>query len=455
MPIKKRVLLVDDDQEFLNTLRMFLSLKGYDVTTASSGMEAVSQVSRREFDVMVADVSMPEMDGLETMEQVWLKDRHLPVVIITGVGTIENAVRAIQKGAFHYITKPFDPNSLETILSSATAFGQAHRNLATRSERRLGGDILLVGNSPEFKQILELAERIATSDAAVLITGETGTGKSLLAKYIHEKSERREKPFLVVECSTFEEEALQDELIGHVQGAFEGAVSDKPGILRKAEGGTVLLNDVNRLSPATQVKLLKAIQNSEITPLGGNDSLPVDVRCLPAASVIMREEVAQGRFREDLFFRLAVVQFHLPPLRERRSDPVLFVDHFVGKYNKQYGKNVSHIDPGIAHFLISNEWAGNIKELEHAVERAVLLSKDNALSYKDFLIGGLPPRGIPSQGGPIPLKEAAQEAEKLAIIEALRTVKGNKSEASKILGISRPTLYERLETFGLMDYTAD
>lgn len=447
-----RILVVDDEPEWQEILHLLFSRKGWDVHTASSGEEAWSRLSETGFDLVISDLAMPEMNGIDLLKRVRTVDPVLPFVIMTGVGTIQTAVEAVQLGAYSYITKPFTTQELEILALRAVEHGRMHRQLESARAREHNAVFpLVLGSNKIMHDVLGTINKIADSAVPVLIQGETGTGKSMLAMHIHDISSRRDLPFLTIDCGALPETLLESELFGHVKGAFTGALCGRRGLLEEAQGGTVFLDEIGELTLATQVKLLRAIQEHEIRPVGGNKSVTVDVRFITATNRNLQEEVAAGRFREDLYYRLAVIPIVLPPLRERQSDLLLFIGHFVEKFNARYGKSITGVSPAAVQMLFQQPWKGNIRELENVLERAVLLTEQDQLTPDVLGIQFAPidRRASDSQNTPVSLQQAVQDAERRAIQQALIITGGNRTQAAALLGIGRRTLYDKLEEYGL------
>lgn len=446
--MKTKLLIVDDERDFLDVLKSYFSFGPHEVQTAMSCEKALQMMDQTQFDVVVTDMAMPGDSGLVLLREIKKMDRYLPVIVMTGVGTIENAVETIQQGAFHYIAKPFNPKDLENLVCRAAEHVALNRRLE-REAAHATSDSFVLGQSRSIQSVVQMISKVAASTAPMIIMGETGTGKSLFARMVHEQSERRGKPFLTIDCAALAETILESELFGHVRGAFTSAVSAKRGLLEEAQGGTIFLDEIGELSLGTQVKLLRAIQEQEIKPVGGNKSSSIDVRFISATSRDLSQELAEGNFRRDLYFRLAVIPLYLPPLRERLEDLPLFVDHFIRLLNKEYKKNISHIDREVMNMLLDAPWRGNIRELENVLERAVLLSNGEAITMADICMGGPPQHNATTNSTPVSLKEVVEEAEKRAILEILAETGGNRSAAAKLLGIARRTLYDKLAQYGL------
>ena len=448
--IKDTILIVDDEPDFLHVLKKFFTLAGFQVKTAHSAEKALSMLAETPFDAVVSDMALPGKTGLDLLKKIRLMDGMLPVLIMTGVGTIESAVEAIQHGAFHYITKPFNPVDLENLVARAIESSRMHRRLAQKDkaeEDEANG--IVVGHSKQIRDVLQTIEKVAISDAPMLIQGETGTGKSMIARTIHDRSSRKNREFLTIDCASLAENLLESELFGHVKGAFTGAVSAKRGLLEEAQGGTIFLDEIGELPTGTQVKLLRAIQEREIKPVGGNKSVSVEVRFVSATSRDLHHEIETGRFRKDLFYRLSVIPLYLPALRERKEDLPLFVNHFVNLFNSRYRKNVTRIDPCVLHMFMNAQWKGNIRELENTIERAVLLTDNQVVTMDSLSIHVQTSARSYDNMEPILLKQIVEEAEKSAIVQVLQATAGNRTLAAKRLGIARRTLYDKLSAYGL------
>lgn len=444
-----KLLVVDDEPDFLHVLKSFFSFGDYEVQTAGSGEEALRLISETAFDAVITDMAMGGMSGLELLRTIKQSDANLPVIIMTGVGTIESAVEAIQFGAFHYVTKPFNPQDLDNLVHRAIESANMQRRLAENDCRQEDQGSMMVGTSRRMQDVLQTVQKVAASDVPILILGETGTGKSLLARHIHEQSDRSDRDFMTIDCASLADNLLESELFGHVKGAFTGAVAAKRGLLEEAQGGTVFLDEIGEMSPSTQVKLLGAVQELKIKPVGGNKTINIDVRFISATSRDLKAEIEAGGFREDLYFRLAVIPLVMPPLRERTEDILMFVHHFVETFNRRYKKRVSHIDPTVTHLLLSSPWKGNIRELENTIERAVLLADSDAITSDSLCLTNQPRSRRLEPVSPVSLRRVVEEAEKMAIIQVLQEVEGNRTAAAKRLGIGRRTLYDKLAAYGL------
>lgn len=449
----EKILVVDDEQEMLQVLRRSFSRKGYEVHCAECGKDAWNAIAETMFDLVISDLAMADLSGLELLERVRAMDATMPFIIMTGVGTIESAVDAIKLGAFHYITKPFKMRDIEILTQRALEYGKLHRKLDSLQIQEENGKLpdMVVGSSKSMQELLRQVSKISDSEASVLIQGETGTGKSLLARKIHENSSRRDKPFLTIDCGALTDTLLESELFGHIKGAFTGAIRAKRGLLEEAQGGTIFLDEISEIRLATQVKLLRALQEKDIQPVGGNRRTHIDVRFISATSRDLKVETGNETFREDLYYRLAVIPLYLPPLRERQEDIHLLVEHFLEKFQKRYRKRISNIKPEVLQMLNNSEWKGNIRELANILERGVLLAEKETLTI-DCL------RTVPD--GPFedeswkdsvnrPLREVIEEAERKAIVNALKASDNNRSQAARTLGISRRALYDKIAAYNL------
>lgn len=446
-----RLLIVEDEQEMLLFLKRFFTRKGYLVTAVASGEEALGAFSETEYDLVISDLSLEGMSGLDLLKSIRQVDNDLPFIIITGAGTIESAVEAIKIGAFHYVTKPFKRKDLEILAQRAVEFGLMHRRLSRmHEEESVKKNSLIMGNNREIQKIIQTIDKISNSDTSVLIEGETGTGKSLLARHIHKTSHRKQGPFITIDCGALPENLLESELFGHVKGAFTGAIRAKRGLMEEAHNGTIFLDEIGELKPSTQVKLLRAIQEHKIRPVGSNQTTTIDVRFIAATNRNLTADVSSGAFREDLYYRLAIIPILLPPLRQRREDLLEFVGHFVQEFNVIHNKNVSSISPDVWQSIMDYQWKGNIRELKNVIERAILLTDGQMITADYFAVGQIEnydPKEL--QAEPVSLKKTVEEAEKIAIRRALRLSKGNRSTAAVFLGVGRRTLYDKLKLYGI------
>jgi len=457
------VLIVDDEVNIRRVLAAMLRREGYEVTTAGDGEQALAVLQKSPVHVVVTDLVMPRMGGMELLRKVAADFPDVPVILITAHGSVDSAVAALKAGAFDYITKPFEQDELRKVIAKAT---RAHDLERQNLHANLGdGDKPpLVGESAPMKQIYEMIARVADSPSTVLITGESGTGKELIAKALHRGSSRRDRPLIKVNCAAIPKDLVESELFGYERGAFTGAVSSKPGRFELADGGTLFLDEIGEVPVEMQVKLLRALQESEFERVGGIKTLRVDVRLIAATNRDLKALIADGRFREDLYYRLAVVPIALPPLRDRKEDIPLLVRHFVEKYNQRLGKRVEGVDADAVALLQSYPWPGNIRELENLMERSVLFADGpiiHAGALPDSLresspaspvapVGALGAIAAPSGASMKEIVRQAQaELEKELIARALEETGGNVTRAAKRLQISRKSLQVKMKELGL------
>jgi len=448
------VLLVDDDAVFRQVTAGELRRLGFEVATAASGTEGVRKASEVEPDVVLLDLRLPDIGGLDVLKILREASPGSEVVMLTGHGSIDTAIESIRAGAFDYVVKPCPLGELEVRIQRAIE-RRTLRRRASLLERGLtpadpGGSF--VGESPRFRQVLQLVNLVAAGDSTVLITGETGSGKEVVAKLIHARSARRFRPFVVVECAALQESLLQSELFGHERGAFTGADRAKPGLFEVAHGGTIFLDEIGEVSLATQVKLLRVLDTSTFRHVGGTAEIRVDVRVLAATNRDLPSMARQGLFREDLFYRLSTIAVALPPLRERREDIDLLARHFVGRLNERFGVE-RQIAESTLHVLRGHHWPGNVRELSHAIEAAMVVCDGREIrpehlpnALRDALPQPVPIGRSPAEG-PLPTLE---ELERSHIEAALRAAGGRRSETARILGISERNLYRKLKEHGLV-----
>jgi two-component system response regulator AtoC len=443
--ISAHLLVVDDDPVTINLLKEVLSKEGYDVATALSGEEAIARGMDTLFDIVITDVRMGDKDGMEVLRSFKKSAPETTVIMITAFGSIETAIEAIRQGAFDYISKPFKLDEIKFTIRRALE----QRRLL--QENRFYRQELLdkyqfknvIGRTPQMFEVYKTIAKVADTKSMVLLYGERGTGKELIARSIHYNSYRNERPFIPVDCASLVETLMESELFGHVRGAFTGALSTKSGLFEEADGGTVFLDEVSNLSLSMQTKLLRFLQEYEIKRVGGMESIKVDVRVIAATNQLLEPLVKNGSFREDLFDRLNVVPIALPPLRERKEDIPLLATYFLQRFSEENRKNISHISPEALEVLTRYSWPGNVRELEHTIERAVILSIHPIILPEDL------PQKILEEGKgttfllpekPLSLKEV----ERQYVLKVLEEVKGNKKKAAEILGIDRTTLYRLL-----------
>jgi two-component system response regulator AtoC len=440
------LLIVDDDRVTIDLLNEVLSQEGYEVSTALSGEEAIAQGTDNLFDIVITDVRMGEKDGMEVLRFFKKNAPDTTVIMITAFGSIETAIEAIREGAFDYISKPFKLDEIK--LTLRRAFEQRRLIQENKYYRQELLDKYqfknVIGRTPQMFQVYKTIAKVADTKSTVLLCGERGTGKELIARSIHYNSQRNNRPFIPVDCASLVETLIESELFGHVRGAFTGASFAKRGLFEEADGGTLFLDEVGNLSLLMQSKLLRFLQEHEIKRVGGMESIKVDVRAIAATNQPLEPLVKNGKFREDLFDRLNVVTITVPPLRERKEDIPLLATHFLRKFSEENHKNISHISPEALEIITQYSWPGNVRELEHAVERSVILSIHPIILPEDlprklFEETKRPEAEIPEE--PLSLREL----EKRYVMKVLEKTGGNKKKASEILGIDRATLYRILE----------
>jgi two-component system response regulator HydG len=454
MENKNAVLVADDDPAHRTMLRTLLTGWGYTVLEADDGSTAIEKVHEQPFDLILLDIRMIKVSGLEALNEIKAFNPAIPVIIMTAYSSVETAVEALKSGAYDYLTKPLDFDELRLAMERA----MDHRQL--REENRLLRESLgnhfdrqnIIGRSPAMVRLLETVAQVAPSEATVLITGESGTGKEMIAGAIHFNSPRKDGPYVKLNCAAITETLLESELFGHEKGAFTGAHKRKEGRFRQAHGGSIFLDEISEMSLAMQVKLLRVLQDREITRVGGEEVINVDVRLIAATNKDLLQEIEAGRFREDLFYRLNVVTLNMPPLRERREDVPLLAKHFLEMFSDKNRKTIKGFTPQAMDQFLRYDWPGNVRELMNAVERGVVLSGSEYLDIEDLplilkdetLEGEIPSKEVIP--GDLPL----DEVEKASILKTLELTGGNKSEAARRLGITRRTLHKRLKKYGVM-----
>ena len=449
-----RILVVDDDELILTSLSEFLRLEGYGAATARNYAEASAQLAAGEFQVVIADVSMPGTDGLELLKMIRNRYPDTAVVMVTGYGTIENAVEAIKRGAFDYMTKPIIDDEIKLVVERALrqqALTAENRSLRRQLAERYSLENV-VGQDYKMLKVFDLIEAVADTPTTILVTGESGTGKSMIARAIHQRSNRRDKPFVEVACGALPETLLESELFGHVRGAFTGAVSDKAGKFKQADGGSIFLDEVSTATPALQVKLLRVLQDFEFEPVGGAKTQRADVRCILATNQDLAALVQQGKFRQDLYYRINVVTIHLSPLRERLGDIPVLAEHFLRRHCERTGRRVAGFKPDALRRLQTFDWPGNVRQLENVIERAVILTRNPQVAVEDLpeeiraVENG---NAINGNGEVLPLKKAIEGPEKQIILRALKVFHGKRQATAGALGINRTTLYKKMKRYGI------
>ena len=453
------ILVVDDEKNTREGLQKFLENLNYDVSTAENGEDALRAIEKERPDIALTDIRMPGMDGVTLLEKIHAKYPEISVILLTAYGTVENAVKAIKMGAFHYLTKPVNLDELEFLIKRALtqqSLREENRELRSELFRERFEEGKILAGSEKMKKVLEMVDRVAPTRSTVLLQGESGTGKELLAHRIHEMSPRRNQTFLAVHCAALTETLLASELFGHEKGAFTGATERKAGRFELADGGTLFLDEVSEIPPAMQVKLLRVLQEGEFERVGGTKTVRVDARLICATNKDLQQEVRLGRFREDLYYRINVILITIPPLRERPEDIRPLVDYFVKNLGRLNGKIIDAVDEELYQKMKAYPWPGNVRELKNIVERMVVLCQGKNLTVANLpedlkqgnnaLMPPQPPSNISTQLNP---ESNLREMEKELIRLKLQECGGNKSKAAKRLGISRRTLYRKLEEYQL------
>ena len=446
-----RVLVIDDDEGHAQAVAESLERIGYDCTVATSGREGLRLIEEQEFDIVLTDLLMDEVDGMAILQKA---KRELPdaeVVILTGYNTAKAAVNAMQAGAATYLIKPLDIGELRTVVdkrAQSRRLARSNLQLRRQLDERFGFEGL-IGNAPAMHDVIARLRQIAPTSARVLITGESGTGKELVANALHVNSPRRNKPFVPLNCAALGENVLESELFGHVKGAFTGADRERKGYFEAANGGTLFLDEVSEIPPSTQVKLLRVLESGEVVRMGSNEPIKVSVRVVSATNRDLPEVIAAGKFRDDLYHRLKVVGVKLPPLRARREDIPLLVEHFLKIYSAAHGKPIRGISPAARKALMAYAWPGNVRELKNAIESMVVIDADGLLDLDDLTeeIQATAPGASEPAGADALVGRPLDEVEKHYIAEALKLTEGNREEAAGLLGIGERTLYRKIKEY--------
>ncbi len=463
---RSKILVVDDEAVIREGVRRILERSGMEVATSSGGRAALAMAQETDFDLVVTDLKMPGMNGIEVLKAIKVLQPEVPVIIITGFSTVDTAVEAMKNGAFDYIAKPFTPDQLTGKVTAALAQKAVlTENLLLKKElKEHHGFDQFIGESREMQKIYRRIIQVAPTDSTVLITGESGTGKEVVARAIHRNSPRRDNPFVAVDCTSLAENLLESELFGHVKGSFTGAIQTKTGLFKVADGGTLLLDEVANISLTTQAKLLRVLQEREITPIGGTHTVKIDIRLVAATNRNLRTLVAEGTFREDLFFRLNIIPIDLPPLRERKGDLPILLTHFLQKFATSMGKELRGLSSEAKELLESYAFPGNVREVENIIERAVVLAEGELIQMDDLELGHacvLKPKGAPQESAaPANLEElkeakrqirekALEEVEKAFVISALERNHGNITRAAEETGMLRPNFQALLKKLGV------
>ena len=447
--MRGKILIVDDEPTIRETLSLVLREENYQCELAENGAEGLNRVKEKNFDLIITDLKMPEMGGLELMEKVKTISPKTSVIIITAYASLESAIQALQFGAYDYIIKPLDFDDVILRINRL----MEHRELLNENEflRREVQEKFnvtnIIGESEPMQDVFRLIQKVAATKGNVLITGKSGTGKELVARAIHYNSPRQTKRFVAINCGAIVDNLMESELFGHKKGSFTGAVRDKEGLFKVADGGTLFLDEVGEIPLHLQVKLLRAIETGEFIPVGDTIPQKVDVRIIAATNRNLEEEVEKGKFRDDLFYRLNVIEINLPPLSERKDDIPLLIDHFIRKYNQELNRHITGMDEETKRILMNYEWKGGIRELENVIERALILSEGEKITRQD-----LPPNLMKLEPTPETsprLKDTVAAFEKEYIEQVLKANQGNKEAAAKILDISLSSLYRKIDELGV------
>ncbi len=464
---RKQVLVADDELNLRRVLSAQLTRDGYDVVAVEDGQGALDALEQHHVDVIITDLRMPRIDGMTLLKRVVSTHPDIPVIIITAHGTVDTAVEALKIGAFDYVTKPFEQTEFRNVVAKAARTRELSDSEALAGPAEVGR-YRLIGQSAPMNDVYQVIEKVADTPSTVLLTGESGTGKELIARALHENSSRSDRPFIRVNCAAIPRDLIESELFGYEKGAFTGAVTSKPGRFELAHGGTLFLDEIGEIPVNMQVKLLRAIQEQEFERVGGIKTIEVDVRLVAATNRDLAEEIKAGRFREDLYYRLNVVQVRLPPLRERRSDIPLLVDHFLRRFAERLKKQIAGVSEEAMTRLLEHPWPGNIRELENVIERCVLFTDSERVQPSDLPpeVLGQAPTLTPAEPPPAPaepaepeltpgLKEAVREAtskvERELIVKALEQTGGNVTHTARLLKISRKSLQTKMKELGLRE----
>ena len=450
--MRPKILIVDDDSAHRKMLTTVLADEGYDIVPATNGREAVEAVEASYFDLILMDIRMAEMDGLAAQQAIQAISPKIPIIMMTAYASVKTAIKAMKRGAFDYLTKPLDIDEVKLLTERALHHYRLEKE-NRRLQQRLGQQDLgknFIGRSKAMQDVFEKVTLVAEFNATVLISGESGTGKELVAAAIHNLSSRKNTPMVTINCAALTETLLESELFGHEKGAFTGAVKNRIGHFQKADGSTIFLDEIGEMALPTQAKVLRTIQEKEVQPVGGNDTIEVDVRIIAATNKDLTTEVSEGRFREDLYYRLNVFQIEVPPLRKRREDIPLLADFFLTRYTEENRSQIKSISPKAMDILMRYDWPGNVRELENTIERSVIICKSDTITT-DTLPAALnkDQEYLSDRGESHTLGRTLKEAEKEMIMQTLEEVGGNRTKTAKILGISRRTLQLKLKQYGV------
>lgn len=452
MPAK--ILVIDDEESMCNFMEIMLSKEGYDVNSVNSGRKGLNLLKENDFDLVIADLQMPEMSGIEVLKEIKTFKDEQELIVMTAYASVDTAIEAMKQGAADYITKPFKVDEIKLAIEKAINRRELIvENKILKEQLKVDSSFEnFIGVSEPVVAMKKLASRVAASESTVLIRGESGVGKDLIAKAIHHHSLRGSGPFVTINCAALPETLLESELFGHKKGAFTGAIKDKDGLFKAADGGTFFLDEVGNTSLSIQVKLLRVLEDKKITPVGDTQPIDVDIRLIAATNADLEKDVKAGQFRADLFYRLNVLPLHIPPLRERRDDIQLLAEHFVKRYCAKMGIEEKDLSPEALDLLLNYAWPGNVRELENTIERALLLNRSDRLELSDFpekLVNGNASGKVVSEQEPE--TPTLEHIEKAYIHFVMSQAGGKKAEAARVLGIDTSTLYRKLERYKLAD----
>ena len=455
--VPKHILIVDDEENFRHMLSVILKKENYEVETASNGEEGLKKVALSPFDQILCDIRMPQMDGMEFLKKAQKTGVEATIIMMSAYGTIDTAIEAMKLGAYDYISKPFKPDEIILTLKKAEERERLRKEneLLRKEVQKEYSFKNILSKNEKMLNIFEVIKKVAPYKSTILITGESGTGKELIARALHYNSDRSQLPFIPVNCGAIPENLLESELFGHVKGAFTDAIRTKKGLFEEADGGTLFLDEIGELPPPLQVKLLRVLQDGEIRRVGESKSIQIDVRIITATVKDLLKEVNEGRFREDLFYRLNVLPIHIPPLRERKEDIPLLVHHFINKYSQSMNKNVAGITPNALEALLNYKWYGNVRELENTIERAIVLTDRESIELENLPIEI---QNFKDQIQLTPLaeeehsiKKASRFLEMNLIKKALKKTKGNHTHAARLLEISHRALLYKIKEYGIVE----
>lgn len=447
--MKFTILVIDDEKNIRTGLAAALELDGYEVILAANGEEGLDVALHTDIDLVITDLRMPGVSGEEVLRRVTTETPGIPVIVLTGHGTVENAVEAMRSGAYDFLTKPLNLDRLSLLVKRALQNRELvlqHRDLEREIQNRKSFEHI-IGKSPAMNKVFDVVKHVAPTKASVLITGESGVGKELIANALHNLSPRRDNPFIKVHCAALAETLLESELFGHEKGSFTGAIARKRGRFELAHSGTIFLDEIGEINQTVQIKILRVLQEKKFERVGGEETIEVDTRVITATNRDLEKEIAEGRFREDLFYRLNVVSIHVPPLRERKDDLPLMITAFIREFAEENGKKIEGVEPKARSALYAYDWPGNVRQLRNCIESAVVMTSGTVITLDD-----LPPSIRPKDESPslhIPIGVSMAEAEKQIILQTLSAQGGNKTRTAEVLGIGRKTLHRKLDEYGI------